>query len=347
MTLTNGFPVAAADTGPIYNGSPPRLFVSMSRLVLAPMEGLCDEILREVLTDVGGYDWCVTEFVRVSNNVLPRRSFTRVAPELLHGARTRAGTPVRVQLMGSDPELLAASAARLVALDPAGVDLNFGCPAPTVNRHRGGAALLDEPEVLHAIATALRPVVPRSMPFTAKMRLGIRCSTRAEECAQALEAGGVDEIVVHGRTKVDGYRPPARYDGIARVREAVKIPVIANGEIWTLEDYRRCLDETGCRDVMLGRGAIADPWLARRIRGEATPGWETLAPHIEKFWHMVCRKVISKHAPGRLKQFLALLRRAYPEADRLAQRIRPLNEAAEVEAALLEAGIVLPLRAAA
>jgi len=347
MTLTNGFPVAAADTGPIYNGSPPRLFVSMSRLVLAPMEGLCDEILREVLTDVGGYDWCVTEFVRVSNNVLPRRSFTRVAPELLHGARTRAGTPVRVQLMGSDPELLAASAARLVTLNPAGVDLNFGCPAPTVNRHRGGAALLDEPEVLHAIAAALRPVVPRSMPFTAKMRLGIRCSTRAEECAQALEAGGVDEIVVHGRTKVDGYRPPARYDGIARVREAVKIPVIANGEIWTLEDYQRCLEETGCSDVMLGRGAIADPFLARRIRGEQTPGWEALQPELENFWRMVCRKVISKHAPGRLKQFLALLRRAYPEADLLAQRVRPLNEAAEVEAVLIEAGIVRPLLAAA
>ena len=118
----------------------------MPRLLLAPMEGMLDALLRTVLTRVGSYDWCVSEFVRVTDNLRPPRSFRRAAPELGTGSRTVAGTPVRVQLLGSDPVLLAANADRLCALAPAGIDLNFGCPAPTVNRHRGGAVLLDEPD---------------------------------------------------------------------------------------------------------------------------------------------------------------------------------------------------------
>lgn len=173
----------------------------MSRLILAPMEGLADDILRDVLTRAGRYDWCVTEFVRVTGTLLPRRSFSRVCPELLNGARTAAGTPVRVQLMGSDPDCLAENAARLAELQPAGIDLNFGCPAPLVNRHRGGAALLDEPELLHRIAAAVRDAVPRELPVTAKMRLGIDDTARALDCARALEAGGAQELVVHARTK--------------------------------------------------------------------------------------------------------------------------------------------------
>jgi tRNA-dihydrouridine synthase C len=103
------------------------------------------------------------------------------------------------------------------------VDINFGCPAPTVFRHRGGSALLGEPELLHAIVSAVRAEVPADIPFTAKMRLGIADSSLAVDCAQAIEAGGVDELIVHGRTKVDGYKPPARWAQIDRVRAAVGI----------------------------------------------------------------------------------------------------------------------------
>ena len=166
--------------------------VPSAQLVLAPMEGLADHEMREVLTAVGGYDWGICQFVRVSGSVLPRRTFQRICPELLQGGRTRAGTPIRVQLMGSDPGFLADNASTLVELAPAGIDLNFGCPAPTVNRHRGGAALLEEPELLHEIASAVRARVPAHIPFTAKMRLGLKDTSRALECARALEAGGVD-----------------------------------------------------------------------------------------------------------------------------------------------------------
>jgi tRNA-dihydrouridine synthase C len=311
----------------------------MSRLILAPMEGLADDILRDVLTRAGRYDWCVTEFVRVSGTVLPRRSFSRVCPELLNGARTEAGTPVRVQLMGSDPHCLAENAARLAELRPAGIDLNFGCPAPLVNRHRGGAALLDEPELLHRIAAAVRGAVPRELPVTAKMRLGIDDTARALDCARALEAGGAQELVVHARTRSDGYRPQVRWEWVARIRETVALPVIANGEVWNDADWRAIRAATGCADVMLGRGAVADPFLVERIRGTRAEqpnaaDWRALQPLIADYWSRVQEKLEARHAPGRLKQWLGLLRRNYAGAEALWRRVRELRDVAAIGEAL-------------
>lgn len=313
----------------------------MPRILLAPMEGLADDVLRGVLTSLGGYDWGICEFIRVSANVLPAKTFQRICPELLNGSRTAAGTPIRLQLLGSDPYLMAENARQAVALKPAGIDLNFGCPAPTVNRHRGGAALLGEPALLNEIVSAVRAVVPAHIPFTAKMRLGINDTDRAVDCAQALAAGGIDELIVHGRTKLDGYRPPARWMWIDKVRAAVDIPIIANGEVWTVADFVRCQQETGCADIMLGRGAIADPLLARRVRGEVVGGWEEILPSIADYWLGVRRKVVAVHAGGRLKQWLAMLRRNYPEAEVLYQKLRPIKAAADIDLVLIAESILI------
>ena len=315
------------------------------QILLAPMEGLADPLMREVLTGIGGYDWGICEFVRVTQSVLPRRTFFRTCPELLQAGRTLAGTPMRVQLLGSDPHFMAANAQRLVSLHPAGVDLNFGCPAPTVFRHRGGSALLAEPQLLHAIASAVRAEIPLGVPFTAKMRLGISDTLLAVECAQALEAGGIDALIVHGRTKEDGYRPPARWAEIARVAAAVKVPVIANGEIWTVDDWRRIREESGCRDVMLGRGALADPFLPRRIWGEEIPAaaaWVALQPWLARYWHGVRQRVVPAHAGGRLKQWLMLLRRHAPQAETLYQQLRPIKAAEDIDAHLIASGVLPP-----
>ena len=311
----------------------------MPRLILAPMEGLADDILRGVLTRAGRYDWAVTEFVRVSGTVLPRKSFIRVSPELMHGARTAAGTPVRVQLMGSDPVCLAENAARLAELNPAGIDLNFGCPAPLVNRHRGGAALLDEPELLHRIAAAVRGAVPQGLTISAKMRLGIHDTSRALDCARALEAGGAQELAVHARTRADGYRPQVRWEWVARIREAVALPVIANGEVWDVAGWHAIRAASGCDDVMLGRGAVADPFLVERIRGARAgqpdaDDWRALQPLLADFWVQVRVKLAPRHAPGRLKQWLNLLRRNYTEAEALYRRVRELERAEALDAAL-------------
>jgi tRNA-dihydrouridine synthase C len=306
----------------------------MTRLILAPMEGLADDVLREVLTAAGGYDWCVTEFVRITDTVLPHAAFTRLSPELKNASRTRYGTPVRVQLLGSSPTMLAANAGHLAALNPAGIDLNFGCPTPLVNRNRGGAALLDEPELLFSIVAAVRRAVPMTIPVTAKMRLGIDDTSRTLDCARALEAGGADELVVHARTKQDGYRPPARWEWIAEIRDVVKLPLIANGEVWNVTDYHDICRVTGCQDVMLGRGAVADPMLATRIRSHAdhdsAADWEAIKPLISSFWDKVQAKVLPHQSPGRLKQWLGMMQRNYPQAETLYAEIRELKRTPEI-----------------
>lgn len=316
---------------------------ALGKIVLAPMEGLADDVLRAVLTSAGGYDWCVTEFVRVTSTLLPHSLYTRMSPELKNGSRTASGTPVRIQLLGSDPDLLAANAAHLALLNPAGIDLNFGCPTPLVNRNRGGAALLEEPELLQRIAGAVRCAVPVGMPVTAKMRLGIEDTDRALDCALALEAGGVQEIVVHARTKADGYRPLVRWEWIARIREVVKLPLIANGEVWTVADYRRIRAATGCKDVMLGRGAVADPLLARRIRagGEVATDadWEEIREMIAMFWSRVQGKLTPVQSPGRLKQWLGMMQRIYPQAGVLFREIREARKAPEVSLILERRGV--------
>ncbi|WP_198407904.1 tRNA dihydrouridine synthase [Azoarcus olearius] len=323
------------------------------RLLLAPMEGLLDDVLRAVLTRDTRYDCAVTEFVRVSGVMLPPRTYRRIAPELDNGSRTVGGTPLRVQLLGSDPALLAANAAVLARLAPTAVDLNFGCPAPTVNRHRGGAALLDEPELLHEIACSVRAALPPEMPLTAKMRLGIADAGRALDCARALADGGIAELVVHARTKQQGYRPPAHWEWVGRIASEVQVPVVANGEVWSAADWRRCRAVSGVADVMLGRGAVADPFLAGRIRrGELEPPepavraeeWAAVLDLLGDFRVRVRAKLRAAFVPGRIKQWLNLLRRSYPQAESLFAEIRTLRHLAEIDPVLAAHGV--PMAAA-
>ena len=234
------------------------------------MEGLLDHGLRDILTRTGGVDRCVSEFIRITDQLLPARSFTRVVPELLRGSRTRAGVPVRPQLLGSDPVCVAENAARLAELAPAGIDLNFGCPAKTVNRHRGGAVLLNEPELVHAIVAAVRRAVPADVPVSAKMRLGVDDEARLLDCAHAIDSARASELAVHARTKAHGYRPPAYWESIAQVKEAVRLPVIANGDIWSVADAARCRKVTGCDALMLGRGMVRRRGWRWPLRG---PAW--------------------------------------------------------------------------
>lgn len=296
-------------------------------ILLAPMEGLLDFTLRDVLTRAGGIDRCVSEFIRVTGTLLPERVFLRIVPELRHGGRTPSGVPVSAQLLGSDPGCLAENAARLASLGPAGIDLNFGCPAKVVNRHGGGAALLQDPELLARIVAAVRRAVPIAMPVTAKMRLGFDDDLRAVECAQAIAGAGAAELVVHARTKAHGYRPPAYWDRVHEVRMAVSIPVIANGEIWTVADAHRCREVSGCDALMVGRGMVADPGLARAIaRPGSALGWAQLLPLMQHFWQLVCGHVEPRHRAGRLKQWLNYLRRRHPEAEAAYQAVRTVND---------------------
>jgi tRNA-dihydrouridine synthase C len=313
------------------------------QIMLAPMEGLLDFTLRDVLTRIGGVDRCVSEFIRITDTLLPARAFLRIVPELANGSRTPAGTPVRPQLLGSDPACMADNAARLAELGPDGIDLNFGCPAKVVNRRGGGALLLQTPELLEEVVRAVRQAVPAHIPVSAKMRLGYHDDELAETCAQAIEAGGACELVVHGRTRDQGYKPPAYWDRIHHVREAVRIPVVANGEVWTVADAERCLRESGCDSLMLGRGIVADPGLAWAIRAALHPApgelkqvqWaRDIQPLLAVYWDLVHGHVVPRHRAGRVKQWLHYMRRAHPEAAAVFEQVRTLTDSREVDAAL-------------
>jgi tRNA-dihydrouridine synthase C len=189
------------------------------------------------------------------------------------------------------------------------------------------------------------------------MRLGIADTASALACARALEAGGAESIVVHARTKQDGYKPPARWEWLMRIRDTLRIPVIANGEVWTLDDYIGIRAVSGCDDVMLGRGAVADPMLAARIRhwqesgvtqAEVEADWNAVRDMLARFWTLVNCKLPSRHTPGRLKQWLGLMRRAYPQAENLYVDLREVREAEAVAAVLKAHDIAVhSLRAAA
>jgi tRNA-dihydrouridine synthase C len=303
-------------------------------LLLAPMEGLLDHRLREVLSQAGGFTRCVSEFIRITDQALPERVFQRIVPELLNGSRTRSGTPVRVQLLGSDPAWLAHNAAFVATMGAEGIDLNFGCPAPIVNRHRGGAVLLDEPELVHRIVAAVRRAVPAALPVSAKMRLGHRDTARMVDNALAIEAAGASELVVHARTKADGYRPPAYWGQVRHIRDAVRLPLVANGEIWTVADALRCRAESGCDALMLGRGQLADPGLAAAIQGAGPLPWTRVQTMLLQYWALLDHGIAPRHRAGRIKQWLNLLRRRYGPAQAAFDTIRRLENPAEVEAAL-------------
>lgn len=308
----------------------------MTQLLLAPMEGLLDATLRDVLTRVGGVDRCVSEFIRVTNTLLPVRAFLRTVPELNNGSRTRAGVWVRPQLLGSDPNCLAENAACLASLEPHGIDLNFGCPAKTVNNSRGGAVLLDEPELVGRIVAAVRRAVPAHIAVSAKMRLGYNDDQVAEECALAIAEAGANELVIHARTKAQAYRPPAHWHRIAEVvsvlRPRFALPVVANGEIWNVADAERCRLESGCDAIMIGRGLVTDPGLALAIKGEREVPWHEVQALLPLFWQQVCTRVEPRHRAGRLKQWLNYLRHRYPQAQNAFDAIRVGNDPVAIEA---------------
>lgn len=296
------------------------------RLYLAPMEGVVDHLMRDMLTHIGGFDMCVTEFVRVVDQLLPRRVFHRICPELKEGGFTASGTPVRVQLLGQEPQWLAENAVRAVELGSHGVDLNFGCPAKTVNKSKGGAVLLKEPETLYNIVKAVRDAVPADQPVTSKMRLGFSDKSLAIENAQALAEAGSAHLVIHARTKEEGYKPPAYWDWIAKVKNAVDVPIIANGEIWNREDALRCQKESQCDDLMLGRGALAMPNLAHVVRGQQTKmPWEEVIALLVKYSGYERYGQKAKYYPNRIKQWLRYIIMQYDQADALYREVRVLH----------------------
>lgn len=246
-------------------------------LALAPMEGVSDAHVRDLLSGLGSMDACVTEFIRVTDRPVSRSVLARQCPELMTGGRTSSGTVVLVQLLGGTPEPVAESARRAHAMGALAIDLNFGCPARRVNGRDGGAALLRCPSRLRDIVAATREAVPHTVPVSAKIRLGYENPNDVITVARAAEAGGAAWITIHGRTKVQMYGGHADWTRIGQARNSVGIPVVANGDVVDPRSLRRCLTETGSRAVMIGRGAFQTPNLFRWLRGVDRRPWPATA----------------------------------------------------------------------
>ncbi len=298
----------------------------LMKVMLAPMEGVVDHLMRDMLTRVGGFDRCVTEFVRVVDQKLPNKIFYRICPELRYGGKTPAGVPVRVQLLGQHPQWLAENARTAIELGSPGIDLNFGCPAKTVNKSKGGAVLLKEPETLFKIVREVRNAVPVAQPVSAKVRLGFEDKNLAVENAAAITEAGATELVVHARTKTEGYKPPAYWDWIAKIKEHISIPLVANGEIWNANDALLCQKQSNCQNLMIGRGALALPNLALCIKhGEAPMPWSELVKILIKYSGYEIFGDKGRYYPNRIKQWCGYLKRQYPEAEVLFNEIRRLS----------------------
>lgn len=306
------------------------------RVLLAPMEGVLDSLVRELLTEVNDYDLCITEFLRVVDQLLPVKSFHRLCPELLQNSRTSSGTLVRVQLLGQYPQWLAENAARAVELGSWGVDLNCGCPSKMVNGSGGGATLLKDPELIYRGAKAMREAVPEALPVTVKIRLGWDSGARQFEIADAVQQAGATELVVHGRTKEDGYKAECiNWAAIGEIRKRLSIPVVANGEIWDWQSAQDCMTTTGCDSVMIGRGALNVPNLSRVIKyNEPRMPWPDVVKLLQKYSQLEKQGDTGLYHVARIKQWLGYLRKEYVEASEVFSQIRTLKHSADIARAI-------------
>lgn len=305
------------------------------RVVLAPMEGVIDAPMRRLMTSIGGFDRCVTEFIRVTNVLLPEKVFLRLCPELNNGGLTESGVPVYTQLLGSDPKVLAQNAKRAVQLGAPGVDLNFGCPAKTVNNSMGGSILLRDPMHVGDIVRAVRDEVDSRVPVTAKIRLGYDNHDALPDIVAKIRQAGATELAIHARTKFDGYKPPAWWSVVRPVMTEGVHNTYINGEIWSVADAKEARAQSGCKHVMLGRSALAAPDLARRIRaferGESLElmAWRDISHLVEaQFLRSDCHS--PRHIGNRTKQWLAYLKRTYPQSNDLFTRLRTLHNTAGI-----------------
>lgn len=309
---------------------------TVKRVLLAPMEGVLDSLVRELLTEVNDYDLCITEFVRVVDSLLPEKVYYRLCPELANQSLTPSGTAVRVQLLGQHPQWLGENAARAVELGSWGVDLNCGCPSKMVNGSGGGATLLKDPEMIYLGAKAMREAVPSHLPVTVKVRLGWDSGARQFEIADAVQQAGATEITVHGRTKEDGYKADKiNWAAIGEIRQRLSIPVIANGEIWDWQSAQDCMAATGCDSVMIGRGALNVPNLSRVIKQNAPKmPWPEVMLLLKKYVRLEKQGDTGLYHVARIKQWLGYLRKEYAEASGVFSEIRTLKTSADIARAI-------------
>lgn len=247
------------------------------------MAGVADRAFRELCMSYGAA-YVISEMVSSKGLTMQDKK----SKELLF--LSDAERPAGAQIFGDDPEIMARAALKAMEFSPDFIDINMGCPAPKIAGNGGGSALLKKPELISQIVKSVVAVSP--IPVTVKIRIGWDSdSINAVEVAKRIEAAGVDALTVHGRTKVQMYAPPVDLDEIARVKNAVSIPVIGNGDITDGKSAKKMLDETGCDFLMVGRGALGNPWIFHCINAYLNNSNDYTEPTLEEKMNVMLRHI--------------------------------------------------------
>ena len=250
---------------------------------LAPMAGVADRAFRELCMSYGAA-YVISEMVSSKGLTMQDKK----SKELLF--LSDAERPAGAQIFGDDPEIMANAALKAMEFSPDFIDINMGCPAPKIAGNGGGSALVKNPELIGKIVKKVVEVSP--VPVTAKIRIGWdKNSINAVEIAKIIEAAGADAITVHGRTKDQMYAPPVSLDEIANVKKAVSIPVIGNGDIVDGKSAKLMLDMTGCDFLMVGRGALGNPWIFQCINAYLNKEADFTEPTLEEKMDVMLRHI--------------------------------------------------------
>ena len=271
------------------------------------MEGVGDRAFRRAMASIGGFDQACTEFLRVPSNAHVASLAKR------YQADETYPIPQAVQLMGSDPALMADMAREVAKRGAPRIDLNCGCPSNTVTGKGAGSSLLKEPNHLYAVAKAMVEAV--DVPVTAKLRSGFEDTSLFKENLLAAQESGIRFLTLHPRTKVDGYGPPARWDLIAEAKQLLRIPVVGNGDILTVQHALAMLQQTKCDALMIGRGSVINPFIFHQIKAHFAgksyiPEWDTWLHSLRTFIQHIPAEMALRGQLNKLKCLFGFLFRA-------------------------------------
>jgi len=270
-------------------------------LILSPMAGVTDYTFRRLIKRRGGVGLSVSEFISVEG-------LTRSNPKSRRQMRfAEEERPFAVQIFGGQPERMAMAAEMAEEVGADILDVNCGCPAPKVVKNGGGSGLLKDLPRLETILKEIKKSI--SIPLTLKLRTGFTDSTiNCVEAAKMAEQCGVEHIQLHGRTKEQGYKGLANWDLVRQIKEAVKIPVSGNGDVTSIENALRRFEETGCDGILIGRGAMQNPWIFRQIQDVAEgrapyqPSLEEKQAVLLEFFELLREDMPELPALGKMKQ---------------------------------------------
>jgi nifR3 family TIM-barrel protein len=292
------------------------------------MQDVTDLPFLRLLARYGGADLYCTEYFRVHPD-------SRLDPKILSSiTENPTGRPIVAQLMGNDIPSLVRAARELEHYPVAAIDLNLGCPVPVVYRKCAGGGLLREPDRVDAIVGALRQAI--SIPFTVKTRIGFDDSSVFDQLLPIFARHSLDLLTVHARTVKELYRSVVHYEFISRAVAAMPCPVVANGNVWTVDDARHVLGITGAAGLMIGRAAIRNPWIFQQIRqhrrGEPIyqPTGRELIDYIRALYEAVCDPNVRESSQvQKMKKYLNYIAHGLEPTGEFQHRIRRVNTRAE------------------